>query len=73
MKKKMGDATVFESNTWIASPNGSPPAFRFLYVDGFTGSMSIKRNAIVAVTRAKDLTCVTGSGLADVKAKRTAA
>lgn len=41
------DATVFEGNTWIASPNGSPPAFRFLYVDGYTGSMSIRRNAVV--------------------------
>ena len=46
-EQQAADATVIEDNTWIASPNGSPPAFRFLYVDGFTGSMSIRRNAVV--------------------------
>ena len=63
-----GDATVFEGNTWIASPDGSPPAFRFLYVDGYTGAMSIKRNAVVAGNSRQGFNVCTWYGLASVQA-----
>jgi hypothetical protein len=41
------DATVFEDNTYLASPGPGAPSFRMLYVDGYTGSMRISRNAVV--------------------------
>eukprot|EP00947_MAST-08B_sp_MAST-8B-sp1_P003427 g3427.t1 len=41
------DLTVFEDNTWLASPGKGAPSFRMLYVDGYTGSMRIRRNAVV--------------------------
>ena len=41
------DVTVFEDNVYLATPGEGPPAFRMLYVDGFTGSMNIARNAVV--------------------------
>merc|ERR1712100_771809 len=33
--------------TYIASPGKGAPSFRMLYVDGYTGSMRISRNAVV--------------------------
>ncbi len=65
---KPGDATIFEGNTWIASPDGSPPAFRFLYVDGYTGSMSIKRNAVVAGNARQGFNVCNWYGMAEVQA-----
>eukprot|EP00310_Coccolithus_braarudii_P024559 CAMPEP_0183346650 /NCGR_PEP_ID=MMETSP0164_2-20130417/11703_1 /TAXON_ID=221442 /ORGANISM="Coccolithus pelagicus ssp braarudi, Strain PLY182g" /LENGTH=397 /DNA_ID=CAMNT_0025517959 /DNA_START=38 /DNA_END=1231 /DNA_ORIENTATION=+ len=62
------DVTVFEDNTWIASPGGSPPAFRFLYVDGFTGAMSIKRNAVVAGNARQGFNVCNWYGRAEVQA-----
>ena len=41
------DVTAFEDNTYIASPGLGAPSFRMLYVDGYTGSMRISRNAVV--------------------------
>merc|ERR1712025_1110042 len=41
------DVTVFEDNTYLASPGEGAPSFRMLYIDGFTGSMRISRNAVV--------------------------
>merc|ERR1719265_6845 len=45
--EKPSDVTVFEDNTYIASPGEGAPSFRMLYVDGYTGSMQISRNAVV--------------------------
>lgn len=41
------DVTVVEENAWLASPGEGAPSFRMLYVDGYTGSMRINRNAVV--------------------------
>lgn len=41
------DVTVFEDNTYLASPGEGAPANRMLYIDGYTGSMQISRNAVV--------------------------
>ena len=40
------DLTVFEDNTYLSSPGLGAPSFRMLYVDGYTGSMRITRNAV---------------------------
>ena len=39
------DVTVFEDNTYLSTPGEGAPAWRLLYVDGYTGSMHIARNA----------------------------
>lgn len=41
------DVTIFEDNVFISSPGEGAPSFRMLYVDGYTGSMRIARNAVV--------------------------
>ena len=41
------DVTVFEDNSYLASPGEGATSFRMLYVDGYTGSMNISRNAVV--------------------------
>jgi hypothetical protein len=41
------DVTIFEDNTYLASPWEGAPSMRMLYIDGFTGSMRISRNAVV--------------------------
>ena len=45
--KEERDVTVFEENTWLSSPGEGATSFRMLYVDGYTGSMRISRNAVV--------------------------
>merc|ERR1712039_244994 len=41
------DLTIFEDNIYLASPGEGAPAMRMLYIDGYTGSMRISRNAVV--------------------------
>ena len=42
------DLTRFEDNTYLTSPGEQGvQSFRMLYVDGYTGSMAINRNAVV--------------------------
>ena len=41
------DITVFQDNVYLVSPGVGAPSFRMLYVDGYTGSMRISRNAVV--------------------------
>jgi len=62
------DRIVFQGNTWIATPGGDPPAFRFLYVDGYTGGMVIKRNAIVGGNARQGFNVCNWYGRADVQA-----